>query len=187
MKTKLFLPVALFSISAGLFTTSCSSSENNTTEQSQTDSSAFTVQEGETGGYLLVGYNHKGAYQNITTVIDKIRQSIGDSSKVIAVYFDDEEKVAEADLKSFAGYIVNDSAEANKIIGANKELSIVAVAKKNSFYADQQITDWKNVIEIAPKVYNALSTKINEKNAADKKTAIEEHSKGSTRFILQLN
>ncbi len=176
----------------GITFTSCGNSQEKS-DAVETTQDSSNISQTLTGGYMIVGLEHSGDYHKITSKLDELKSFLkekgDDSTKLVAVYFDDEATVKEAELKSFAGFVVKDSAEAATMIAANSKFKMHSVAKKNGFYVDAPFSNWENLIQINGDIYNNLMSKITESNGkiAQKEAAIEEYTKNSVRFILQID
>jgi len=70
------------------------------------------IEEREMGGFVLVYENHKGPYQEVGGIIEKIYSSLlGEynvtGSKGFGLYYDDPQAVRKEDLRSIAGCILD--------------------------------------------------------------------------------
>jgi hypothetical protein len=181
--------IAFITLAIGNAFISCTSKP--TTTESKTDSTEIICNDGETGGYLLVGIEHTGVYNEMTSLFDSIKVIAqgeqGPSSVLVAVYYDDEAKVAATELKAFIGFIVKDSTEANAVSIKYPNLQTHKVSIKNGFYHEENFTDWNNYSTRSPIVYDALLKKLNEKHShmTEKESAIEEYRNDKIKFILQ--
>lgn len=189
---KKFTILTFVLITFGISITSCGNSEQKTSEvETSKDSSKITQY--TTGGYWLVGLEHAGTYAKITSKIDELQSYLkekgNDSGKIVAIYFDDEAKVEEANLKSFAGFVVKDSAEAASLVAANPKFKMHSVAKKDGYCQEVPFTNWEDLIKMNGKIYNDLIAKIQESKGqlAASEATLEEYEKNTVRIIVRID
>ena len=148
------------------------------------------IQQGKQGGYLLIGSDHKGAYQNIGPVFSKVKeaqiQNGLDSAMFVGVYYDDPGKVKEADLRSFAGIVVKDSIEGQKLIKANPGFHFVLIPNRKSYFTELKTSGMLSMIIAAIKAYPKLGEAITADRVVpnNEGMAYEEYHEGFTRFIM---
>ena len=65
------------------------------------------IEKGTQGGYWIVGFDHKGSYQEIGPTFNKVREMVMaeniDSNLYVGIYFDDRGKVKESKLPVIFG------------------------------------------------------------------------------------
>ena len=145
--------------------------------------------EGEEGGYKLIGIDHKGAYKNIGNAFEKLRKStevVGlKDLKYAGVYFDDPKTVKESELRSFAAVIVENEADAKKLLQIEGSHTF-EIEKGHAVICDMKTWDLVSTIIAITKAYPALG-EYAEKHPF--KTApkhfYELYKDKSTRFVMQ--
>ncbi len=115
--------------------------------------------EGEEGGYMLIGIDHKGAYKNIGNVFEKLRTSASavglKNPKFAGVYFDDPKTVKEENLRSLAGVIVENDGDAQKLMKIEGARAF-AIEKGHAVICDMKTKDFVSMIIAIMKAYPAL-------------------------------
>jgi hypothetical protein len=150
------------------------------------------VQKGQQGGHLLIGLDHKGSYQKIATVFDKVKQIQQseklDSSLFVGVYFDDPASVEEEKLRSFAGFAIKDSATGLKLLENHPNLHFQTIEKRYSYFTEMETPNMISMILAVIKAYPALGEKIKEDNPKTSGNGLgfEEYHQNFTRFVLQV-
>ncbi len=148
------------------------------------------IERGNQGGYLLIGADHKGSYQEIGTVFTKVKEAQKqnglDSSMFVGVYFDDPGKVKEADLRSFAGLVIKDSSEGQKIIQSNPNFHFISIPNRKSYYTELETGGMLSMIIAAMKAYPKLGEAITADRVVfnHEGMAFEEYHNGFTRFVM---
>lgn len=150
------------------------------------------VKTGPQGGFLLVGADHKGSYQKIGSVFAKVKEaqqkSRMDSAMFVGVYFDDPGKIAEENLRSYAAFVVNDSATALKIVSTNPDFHLFYIPKTNAYFAEITTKGMISNIIAAVKAYPKLGEAITADRVSPNSQgmAFEEYHNGFTRFVMQV-
>jgi len=150
------------------------------------------VEQGNQGGYLLIGADHKGSYQKIGSVFSKVKEAQiahkMDSAMFVGVYYDDPGKVEEAKLRSFAGIVVKDSIDGLKLIKSNPDFHFVSIANRKSYYTELETSGMLSMIIAAVKAYPKLGEAITaDRISPDSQgMAFEEYHEGFTRFVMQI-
>lgn len=145
--------------------------------------------EGEEGGYMLIGVDHKGAYKNIGNVFEKLRESASavglKDPKFAGVYFDDPKTVKEENLRSLAAVIVENEADAQKLMTI-KGARTFTIDRGHAVICDMKTQDFVSMIIAIMKAYPALG-EYAEKHTF--KTApkhfYELYKKDGIRFVMQ--
>ena len=75
--------------------------------------SSVSISTGEKGPYYFIYLEHQGPYYQITNKIEKVEKYLVDNKitylHAAGIYFDDPAQLPESELKSYGGYLVNDS------------------------------------------------------------------------------
>ena len=145
--------------------------------------------EGEEGGYTLIGVDHKGAYKNIGTVFENLRKSTEKAGlknlKYAAVYFDDPQTVKEENLRSLAAVIVENQADANKLMKIEGAHTF-NIEKGHAVICDMKNWDLVSMIIAITKAYPALGDYAKQHPfKTPPKHFYELYKEGSTRFVMQ--
>ena len=150
------------------------------------------VEQGNQGGYLLVGADHKGSYQKIGSVFSKVKEAQiahkMDSAMFVGVYYDDPGKVEEAKLRSFAGIVVKDSIDGLKLIKSNPDFHFVSIPNRKSYYTELETSGMLSMIIAAVKAYPKLGETISADRVSTNAQgmAFEEYHNGFTRFVMHV-
>lgn len=154
--------------------------------------SEVNIQKGTQGGYLLVGADHVGSYQKIGSTFAKVKDAQiahkMDSSMFVGVYFDDPGTVEESKLRSFAGIVVKDSSEGNKLLKSNPDFHFVSIKQRNSYFTELKTSGMLSMIIAAVKAYPKLGEAISSDRVSPNAQgmAFEEYHDGFTRFVMQV-
>ena len=142
------------------------------------------VQQGEQGGFILVGVDHVGPYMEIGTAFAEV-QALFPDGEFAGIYYDNPEFVAEDSLRSFAGVKVS-ATDGLEAIAAHPEFRLVEVEKGPSLY-----TDWSggsgtvSIILGTMKAYPALKAACEETGlCSETSIAFEEYSDAGTRYVM---
>ena len=142
------------------------------------------VQQGEQGGFILVGLDHVGSYMEIGNAFAEVQAQFPDG-EFAGIYYDNPEFVAEDSLRSFAGVKVS-ATDGLEAIAAHPEFRLVEVEKGPSLY-----TDWSggsgtvSIILGTMKAYPALKAACEETGlCTEKSIAFEEYSDAGTRYVM---
>ena len=150
------------------------------------------VEKGTQGGYWIVGFDHKGSYQEIGPTFNKVRKMVNaeniDSNLYVGIYFDDPGKVEESKLRSIAGMIINDTTYLSKLKPNYPKLKLFSVPKSYSYFTELETKGMISMIIAAIKAYPALGESITKDKAAPngQGLAFEEYHTGFTRFVMQV-
>ena len=150
------------------------------------------IDQGNQGGYLLIGADHKGSYQKIGSVFSKVKDAQKahkmDSSMFVGVYYDDPGKVEEAQLRSFAGIVIKDSSVGFNIIKSNPDFHFVAIPYRKSYYTELETSGMLSMIIAAVKAYPKLGEAITADRVSPdaQGMAFEEYHEGFTRFVMHI-
>ena len=142
------------------------------------------VQQGEQGGFILVGVDHVGPYMEIGNAFAEVQAQFPDG-EFAGIYYDNPEFVAEDSLRSFAGVKVS-ATDGLEAIAAHPEFRLVEVEKGPSLY-----TDWSggsgtvSMILGTMKAYPALKAACEETGlCSETSIAFEEYSEAGTRYVM---
>ena len=142
------------------------------------------VQQGEQGGFILVGADHVGPYMEIGGAFAEVQAQFPDG-EFAGIYYDNPEFVAEDSLRSFAGVKVS-ATDGLEAIAAHPEFRLVEVEKGPSLY-----TDWSggsgtvSIILGTMKAYPALKAACEETGlCTENSIAFEEYSDAGTRYVM---
>ena len=142
------------------------------------------VQQGEQGGFILVGVDHVGPYMEIGSAFAEVQAQFPDG-EFAGIYYDNPEFVAEDSLRSFAGVKVS-ATDGLEAIAAHPEFRLVEVEKGPSLY-----TDWSgdsgtvSMILGTMKAYPALKAACEETGlCSETSIAFEEYSETGTRYVM---
>ena len=142
------------------------------------------VQQGEQGGFILVGVDHVGSYMEIGTAFAEVQAQFPEG-EFAGIYYDNPEFVAEDSLRSFAGVKVS-ATDGLEAIAAHPGFRLVEVEKGPSFY-----TDWSggsgtvSIILGTMKTYPALKAACEATGlCSESSIAFEEYSETGTRYVM---
>ena len=142
------------------------------------------VQQGEQGGFILVGVDHVGPYMEIGNAFAEVQAQFPDG-EFAGIYYDNPEFVAEDSLRSFAGVKVS-ATDGLEAIAAHPEFRLVEVEKGPSLY-----TEWSggsgvvSMILGTMKAYPALKAACEETGlCSETSIAFEEYSDAGTRYVM---
>ncbi len=144
------------------------------------------VQQGEQGGFILVGVDHVGPYMEIGNAFAEVQAQFPDG-EFAGIYYDNPERVEEDSLRAFAGVKVS-ATEGLEAIAAHPGFRLVEVEKGPSLY-----TDWSggsgavSMILGTMKAYPALKAACEETDlCTENSIAFEEYSDDGTRYVMKL-
>ena len=142
------------------------------------------VQQGEQGGFILVGVGHVGPYMEIGGAFAEVQAQFPDG-EFAGIYYDNPEFVAEDSLRSFAGVKVS-ATDGLEAIAAHPEFRLVEVEKGPSLY-----TEWSggsgtvSIILGTMKAYPALKAACEETGlCSESSIAFEDYSDAGTRYVM---
>ena len=141
-------------------------------------------EQGEQGGFILVGVDHVGPYMEIGAAFAKVKTQFQDG-ELAGIYYDNPEFVPEDSLRSFAGVKVS-ATEGLTAIAAHPGFRLVEVEKGPSLY-----TEWSgrsgvvSMILGTMKAYPALKAACEETGlCTENSIAFEEYSDAGTRYVM---
>ena len=144
------------------------------------------VEQGEQGGFILVGVEHVGPYMEIGGAFAKVKTQFPDG-ELAGIYYDNPEFVPEDSLRSFAGVKVS-ATEGLEAIAAHTEFRLVEIEKGPALY-----TEWSggsgvvSMILGTMKAYPALKAACEETGlCTENSIAFEEYSDAGTRYVMKL-
>jgi hypothetical protein len=144
------------------------------------------VQQGEQGGFILVGVDHVGPYMEIGNAFAEVQAKFPDG-EFAGIYYDDPERVEEDSLRSFAGVKVS-ATEGLEAIAAHPGFRLVEVEKGPSLYIDW--SGGSGVVSMilgTMKAYPALKAACEETGlCTESSIAFEEYSEAGTRYVMKL-
>lgn len=142
------------------------------------------VQQGEQGGFILVGVDHVGPYMEIGGAFAKVKAQFPDG-KLAGIYYHKPEFVPEDSLRSFAGVKVS-ATEGLEAIAAHPGFRLVEIEKGPALY-----TLWSggsglvSIILGTMKAYPALKAACEETGLyTENSIAFEEYSDAGTRYVI---
>ena len=143
------------------------------------------VEQGEQGGFILVGVDHVGPYMEIGAAFAKVKTQFPDG-ELAGIYYDNPEFVPEDSLRSFAGVKVSAATEGLEAIAAHPGFRLVEVEKGPALY-----TEWSggsgvvSMILGTMKAYPALKAACEETGlCTENSIAFEEYSDAGTRYVM---
>ncbi|HBE11077.1 MAG TPA: hypothetical protein DCY76_01450 [Flavobacteriales bacterium] len=142
------------------------------------------VEQGEQGGFILVGVDHVGPYMEIGAAFAKVKTQFPDG-ELAGIYYDNPEFVPEDSLRSFAGVKVS-ATEGLEVIAAHPGFRLVEIEKGPALY-----TEWSggsgvvSMILGTMKAYPALKEACEETGlCTENSIAFEEYSDAGTRYVM---
>jgi len=143
------------------------------------------VEQGEQGGFILVGVDHVGPYMEIGGAFAKVKTQFPDG-ELAGIYYDNPEFVPEDSLRSFAGVKVSAATEGLEAIAAHPGFRLVEVEKGPALY-----TEWSggsgvvSMILGTMKAYPALKAACEETGlCTENSIAFEEYSDSGTLYVM---
>ncbi|MDA8771650.1 GyrI-like domain-containing protein [Flavobacteriales bacterium] len=147
--------------------------------------SSIEIEQGEQGGFILLGMDHIGPYQEIGTAFEALRSKFPEG-EFSGVYFDDPETVPADSLHSFAGMKVS-AAEAIRQIGLDHSLRTFEIEQRPAHFVNWGHGD--NMVGIiigTMKAYPALTAACEETGwSGDSPLAYEDYSSEGIRYVMQ--
>jgi len=143
------------------------------------------VQQGEQGGFILVGVDHVGPYMEIGTAFESL-QAMFPEGDFAGVYYDNPDVVPEDSLRAFAGIKVS-ATEGLELLAAHPKMRLVEVANRPSFYTDWEASAGSLGMFLGiMKAYPALKGACEETGlCSENSIAYEDYSATGTRFVMQ--
>ena len=142
------------------------------------------VQQGEQGGFILVGVDHVGPYMEIGGAFAKVKAQFPDG-ELAGIYYDNPELVPEDSLRSFAGVKVSATAGL-EAIADHPGFRLVVFEKGPALY-----TEWSggsgvvSMILGTVKAYPALKAACKETGlCTENSIAFEEYSDSGTLYVM---
>jgi hypothetical protein len=140
-------------------------------------------------GYRVAGISHKGPYEKIGDAfnqIHKIADEQGIPVKMIGVYFDNPNEVAEDSLRSIAGVIVSD-ADSTKL-SAISNLTFMSIPPGQAAVSDFETGGMVSMIIGAMKSYPKLTEYVMEKGIAEQVAFVYEvYGERKTEYVMQFS
>jgi len=149
--------------------------------------SGVTVTEGEMPGFRVMGIEHLGPYEKIGPAFERISaiaKEKGLEPRMIGVYFDNPDMVAEDSLKSLAGMIV--SVEDSLALASLPELKPLIIPAGHAAISSFETDGMVSMIIGAMKSYPKLTEYVAEKNRGeDVNFVYEVYGEGQTQYVMQ--
>jgi len=149
--------------------------------------SKVLVTEGEMTGFRVMGIEHRGPYEKIGPAFERISaiaKEKGIEPRMIGVYFDNPDVVAEDSLKSLAGMIV--SAEDSLVLASLPELKSLIIPAGHAAISSFETDGMASMIIGAMKSYPKLTEYVAEKNRGeDVNFVYEVYGEGQTQYVMQ--
>jgi DNA gyrase inhibitor GyrI len=149
--------------------------------------SKVLVTEGEMPGFRVMGIEHRGPYDKIGPAFERmsaIAKEKGLEPRMIGVYFDNPDMVAEDSLKSLAGMIV--SAEDSLVLASLPELKSLIIPAGHAAISSFETDGMASMIIGAVKSYPKLTEYVAEKGRGeDVNFVYEVYSEGQTQYVMQ--
>jgi hypothetical protein len=140
-------------------------------------------------GYRVAGIRHVGPYEKIGDAfnqIHKIADEQGIPVKMIGVYFDNPNEVAEDSLRSIAGVIVSDVDSAK--LSAISNLTFISIPAGSAAVSDFETGGMVSMIIGAMKSYPKLTEYVTEKGIAEQVAFVYElYGEGKTEYVMQFS
>jgi DNA gyrase inhibitor GyrI len=149
--------------------------------------SKVLVAEGEMPGFRVMGIEHRGPYEKIGPAFERISaiaKEKGIEPRMIGVYFDNPDMVAEDSLKSLAGMIV--SAEDSLVLASLPELKSLIIPAGHAAISSFETDGMASMIIGAMKSYPKLTEYVAKKNRGeDVNFVYEVYGEGQTQYVMQ--
>jgi DNA gyrase inhibitor GyrI len=149
--------------------------------------SKVLVTEGEMPGFRVMGIEHRGPYEKIGPAFERmsaIAKEKGLEPRMIGVYFDNPDMVAEDSLKSLAGMIV--SVEDSLVLASLPELKPLIIPAGHAAISSFETDGMASMIIGAVKSYPKLTEYVAEKGRGeDVNFVYEVYSEGQTQYVMQ--
>jgi DNA gyrase inhibitor GyrI len=149
--------------------------------------SKVLVTEGEMPGFRVMGIEHRGPYEKIGPAFERvsaIAKEKGFEPRMIGVYFDNPNMVAEDSLKSLAGMIV--SVEDSLVLASLPELKPLIIPAGHAAISSFETDGMASMIIGAMKSYPKLTEYVAEKNRGeDVNFVYEVYGEGQTQYVMQ--
>lgn len=144
------------------------------------------VLQGEQGGFILLGKDHMGPYQEVGAVFAEFYELYPEGD-FAGIYYDDPDEVPEDSLRAFVGIKVSAS-EGLGQIAKHPDMRLVTVERRPSHYIDWEASMGSMVGMIIGtiKCYPALGEACEATGwSGDEVLAFEEYSDEGIRFVMQ--
>jgi len=142
------------------------------------------VQQGEQGGFMLVGLEHVGPYMEIGTAFEVIQSEFPDG-EFAGVYYDNPDRVPEDSLRAFAGIKVSATAGL-EVLADHPEYRLLEIPQGPALF-----TTWEggtgmiSMILGTMKAYPALKDACEQTGlCTEESIAFEEYSETGTRYVM---
>ena len=147
--------------------------------------SSIEIEQGEQGGFILLGMDHVGPYQEIGSAFEALQLKFPEG-EFSGVYFDDPATVSADSLRSFAGMKVS-AAEAIRQMGMDHSLRIFEIERRPAHFVNWAHGD--NMVGIiigTMKAYPALTVACEETGwSGESPLAYEDYSSEGIRYVMQ--
>ncbi|MFN5621170.1 MAG: GyrI-like domain-containing protein [Flavobacteriales bacterium] len=148
---------------------------------------SIEVVEQPMSGYRVMGIEHRGPYEKIGDAFNRIHTIADDHHvpvRMIGVYFDNPNEVAEDSLRSLAGVIV--SVEDSLRLAAIPELTSLIIPAGNAAVSNFETDDMVSMIIGAMKSYPKLTEYVAAKNKGQEVNFVYEvYGEGQTQYVMQ--
>jgi DNA gyrase inhibitor GyrI len=145
------------------------------------------IQESDMPGYRVMGIEHRGPYEKIGPAFERmsaIAKEKGLEPRMIGVYFDNPDMVAEDSLKSLAGMIV--SVEDSLVLASLPELKPLIIPAGHAAISSFETDGMASMVIGAMKSYPKLTAYVAEKNRGeDVNFVYEVYGEGQTQYVMQ--
>ena len=149
--------------------------------------SKVVVAEGDMPGFRVIGIEHRGPYDKIGPAFERISEIAkekGIEPRMIGVYFDNPDMVAEDSLKSLAGMIV--SVEDSLALASLPELKPLIIPAGHAAISSFETDGMVSMIIGAMKSYPKLTEYVAEKGKGeDVNFVYEVYGEGQTQYVMQ--
>lgn len=142
-------------------------------------------------GYLVVGVDHTGPYEDIGPAFQRVSgacKEVGmEKPRMMGIYFDHPDSVAKEKLRSFAGVILTTPADTAKFL-SKQGFHTYTIPPGNCIATELKTTGMASMIIAAMKAYPALSDEF-MKNHTNRGLlqVYEVYEEGYTHFVMQFN
>lgn len=148
-----------------------------------------TVAESTSPGYLVVGVDHTGPYEDIGPAFERVSGVCKDlgmkNYRMMGIYFDHPDSVAKEKLRSYAGVILSNPTDTMKFL-SKEGFHTYSIPPGNCIATELKTSGMVSMIIAAMKAYPALSKDYSEKYSGRTVTQVYEvYEEGYTRFVMQ--
>lgn len=144
------------------------------------------VQQGEQGGYILIGKHHMGPYYTIGDVFAELAEQAS-GEHFMGVYLDDPEAVPEDSCRSFAGWQAASAAEALAYVADHPGYNIFEIKRQRAVYCDWPHVQGLGILMGTMKAYPALGAAAfaTGEYTPEAMVAFEDYGADQMRFVMQ--